>query len=137
VTARSRKIFVNLVVADLPASKAFFGKLGFEFNPQFSDDNAACMVLSEDGYVMLMHASQWTRFSTKKPCDTSTQNEALLALSCESRAEVDQLVKIAIASGGKHAMDSQDHGFMYGWSFYDLDGHHWEVIWMDPSFVQK
>lgn len=133
---RSRKIFVNLAVRDLEKSKAFFSKLGFEFNPKFTDDKAACMVLSEDGYVMLLTEPFFRGFTKRPPADTSKVTEALIALSCDSRAEVDEMVRRAIDGGGKHAMDPQDHGFMYGWSFYDLDGHHWEVMWMDPNAVQ-
>ena len=135
--ATPRKIFVNLAVRDLKRSMEFFTKLGFEFNPQFTDDKAACMVLSEEGYVMLLGEPFFRTFTKRELCDTSRQTEAMLALSCTSRAEVDELVKKAIAAGGKHAMDPQDHGFMYGWSFYDLDGHHWEVLWMDPKAIQK
>lgn len=134
-TTTSRKIFVNLAVRDLKKSMEFFSKLGFEFNPRFTDDKAACMVLSEEGFVMLLGTPFFKTFTKREICDTSTHTEALLALSCSSRAEVDDLVKKAIAAGGKHAMDPQDHGFMYGWSFYDLDGHHWEVVWMDPKAV--
>lgn len=133
----ARKIFVNLRVRDLNASKAFFTKLGFAFNPQFTNDDGACMVLSDEGYVMLLSPGHWSRFTKKEPCDTRTHSEALIALSCERREEVDRLVAIALESGGKPAMEPQDHGFMYGWSFYDLDEHHWEVVWMDASFVQK
>ncbi len=133
----ARKIFVNLRVRDLNAAKAFFSKLGFSFNPQFTNDDAACMVLSEDGYVMLLTPQHWSRFTKKEPCDTATHTETLLALSCESREEVDRMVAIALEGGGKPAMEPQDLGFMYGWSFYDLDGHHWEVIWMDPAALQQ
>ena len=131
-----RKIFVNLAVRDLEKSKAFFSNLGFEFNPKFTDDKAACMVLSEDGYVMLLTEPFFRGFTKRQPADTSKVTEALIALSCDSKAEVDEMVRKAIDGGGKHAMDAQDHGFMYGWSFYDLDGHHWEVMWMDPNAVQ-
>ena len=126
---KTRKIFVNLPVRDLKASMTFFSQLGFEFNRQFTDDKAACMVLSDEGYVMLLREPFFRTFTSR--------TEVLLCLSCESRAEVDELVKKAIAAGGTHAKDSQDHGFMYGWSFYDLDGHHWEVLWMDPAVVVK
>jgi predicted lactoylglutathione lyase len=135
--ANSRKIFVNVAVRDLKRSMEFFTKLGFEFNPRFTDDKAACLVLSEDGYVMLLGEPFFRTFTRREICDTSRQTEAMLALSCASRAEVDDLVRKAIAAGGKHAMDPQDHGFMYGWSFYDLDGHHWEVLWMDPKVITK
>jgi predicted lactoylglutathione lyase len=132
----SRKIFVNLSVRDLSKSMEFFTSLGFTFNPQFTDDKAACMIISEEAYVMLLTDPFFRGFTKKEPCDTTKSNEAFLALSCESKAEVDAIVRKAIDAGGSHAMDSMDHGFMYGWSFYDLDGHHWEVMWMDPAAVQ-
>ncbi len=132
-----RKIFVNLPVRDLNKSKAFFTTLGFEFNPQFTDDKAACLVVSGEAFVMLLSEPFFKTFTTNAMCDTSKHSEALFALSCASRAEVDELVKRAVAAGGSHAMKPQDHGFMYGWSFYDLDRHHWEVFWMDPAHVQK
>lgn len=132
-----RKVFINVAVRDLEKSKAFFSKLGFEFNPQFTDNNAACMVLSDEGFVMLLTEPFFKGFTRKAPCDTSKNTEALIALSCSSRAEVDDLVNKAIANGGKPAMDKQDHGFMYAGSFYDLDDHHWEVLWMDPAHIQK
>lgn len=132
----SRKLFVNLPVRDLDASMAFFRKLGFEFNPQFTDDKAACMIFSEEAFAMLLREPFFRGFTKREICDTRTHTETLLALSCTSRAEVDELVHQAIAAGGKPAMDPQEHGFMYAWSFYDLDGHHWEVLWMDPSHAQ-
>jgi predicted lactoylglutathione lyase len=135
-TNSPRKIFVNLAVRDLKRSMEFFSKLGFEFNQQFTDEKAACMVISEEAYVMLLTGPFFKTFTKKEICGTSTHTEGLFALSCSSRAEVDELVKKAIAAGGSHAMDPQDHGFMYGWSFYDVDGHHWEVMWMDPKAIQ-
>jgi uncharacterized protein len=128
-----RQIYVNLAVSDLKRSMDFFAKLGFSFNPQFTDDKAACMIISDDAFVMLLAEPFFKTFTKKAPCDTAKQTEALLALSCESRAQVDEMVHTAVSSGGSHAMDSQDHGFMYGWSFYDPDGHHWEVMHMDTS----
>jgi uncharacterized protein len=136
-TSTSRKIFVNLAVKDLNRSKEFFTKLGFKFNPQFTDENAACMIVSEEGYVMLLTETYFKNFTKRDICNTRKETEALVALSCEGRDEVDQLVKTAVAAGGTHAMEPMDHGFMYGWSFYDLDGHHWELFWMDPKTVQK
>ncbi len=130
---KARKMFVNLAVGDLEKSKAFFSALGFSFNPKFTDDNAACMIVSEDAYVMLLTQPFFKTFTRREVCDTSRYTEGLLALSCDSRSEVDALVKKALAAGGQRAMEPQDHGFMYGWSFYDLDGHHWEVFWMDPK----
>src|ERR1041384_5360425 len=129
----TRQIYVNLPVRDLKASKAFFAALGFEFNPKFTDDKAACMIVNADAYVMLLAEPFFKTFTKRALCDAREATEALFALSCTSRAEVDEVVGKAIAAGGSHAMDAQDHGFMYGWSFYDLDGHHWEVMWMDPK----
>lgn len=132
----ARKLFVNLAVGDLKKSMAFFASLGFTFNPKFTDDNAACMLVGEDAFVMLLTESFFRGFTKRELCDTTRCTEGLFATSCESRDEVDRLVHQAMASGAAHAMDPQDHGFMYSRSFYDLDGHHWEVFWMDPAAVQ-
>jgi predicted lactoylglutathione lyase len=132
-----RKIFVNLPVKDLKRSMAFFSQLGFEFNRQFTDDNAACMVVSEEGFVMLLTEPFFKGFTKKQQCEAGSHTEVMIALSCSSRAEVDELVKKALAAGGRAAMPPQDHGFMYGHSFYDVDEHHWEVVWMDPAAIQK
>jgi predicted lactoylglutathione lyase len=129
----TRKLFVNLSVHSLKRSVEFFTKLGFSFNPQFTDEHGTCMILSDDAYVMLLEEARFRDFTKHQICDTRTYTEGLFAFSCSSRAEVDALVKIALESGGQLAMDVQDHGFMYGHSFYDLDGHHWEVFWMDPA----
>ena len=134
--ATSRKIFVNLPVRDLERTKAFFSALGFRFNAQFTNDDAACMVLSEDGYVMLLTHPFWGRFTRRAIADTSVVTECLVALSCESREEVDALLGKALGAGGVEAAEGQDMGFMYQRSFYDLDGHHWEIFWMDPATVQ-
>jgi uncharacterized protein len=128
-----RKIFLNLAVRDLARSMEFFRSLGFEFNMKFTDDKAACMIVSEKAYVMLLSEPFFRTFTKREICDTASHTEGLFALSCDSRAEVDEMVGKAISAGGTHAMDPTDHGFMYGWSFYDLDGHHWEVFWMDPA----
>lgn len=133
----ARKIFVNLPVNDLKKTMAFFSALGFEYNPQFCDDNAACMIISDEAFAMLLTRPFFAGFTENAICDTATHTEALIALSCESRAEVDELVAKAIAAGGRYAMKAQDHGFMYGWSFYDLDGHHWELVWMDPAALEQ
>ena len=133
----SRKLFVNLAVRDLTRSMDFFTALGFRFNPQFTGEKAACMIVSDDAYFMLLTEPFFKSFTNRELCDTATQTEGLFALSCESRGEVDQLVEKAVAAGGARAMPPQDHGFMYGSSFYDPDGHHWEVLWMDPAAVQK
>jgi uncharacterized protein len=132
----SRKIFVNLPVRDLKRSMAFFSTLGFTFNPRFTDEKAACMVVSDEASVMLLSEPFFQTFTTRRLCDTAKDTEGLLAVSCRSRAEVDEIVNTAIDAGGRHAMDKQDHGFMYAWSFYDLDGHHWELIWTDTPTLQ-
>lgn len=137
MATQPRMIFVNLPVRELERSKQFFAKLGFEFDPRFTDEKAACMILSDKGFVMLLSRPFFETFTKRQVCDTRTHTEALLALSCESRAEVDEIVRKAIDAGGSHAMDPQDHGFMYGWSFYDVDGHHWEVVWMDPKALTE
>jgi predicted lactoylglutathione lyase len=130
-----RKLFVNLAVEDLGRSVAFFSALGFTFDDRFTDDTATCMNLSDEAFVMLLVRDRFADFTTKQVCDTTTHTEALLALTCESRDEVDELVRLALEHGGRPAMDATDHGSMYGWSFYDPDGHHWEVFWMDPAAV--
>ncbi|AKF06108.1 VOC family protein [Sandaracinus amylolyticus] len=136
MAGNSRMLFVNLSVRDLPRSMQFFSKLGFEFNKQFTDETAACMVVSEQAFVMLLTESKFSQFTKNAICDTSKASEGLFALSCTSREEVDQIVEKAVAAGGRHAMTKMDMGFMYGWSFYDVDGHHWEVMWMDPAAIQ-
>ena len=133
----SREIFLNLPVRDLNRSMDFFRKLGFDFNPQFTDDKAACMIVSGNAFVMLLTEPFFKTFTRNEICDTSRATEGLFALSCESRADVDDMVRQAVAAGGRPAMGTQDHGFMYASSFYDLDGHHWEVLWMDPAAVQQ
>ena len=134
--ASVRKIFVNLAVRDLEKSKAFFSALGFSFNPRFTADHGACMIVNDEAFVMLLTEAFFKTFTRREVCDTSRYTEGLLAVSCGSRAEVDELVTKAMAAGGGHAMEPQDHGFMYGWSFYDPDGHHWEAFWMDPAQQQ-
>ena len=136
-TPNGRKMFVNLAVRDLKRSVDFFTKLGFTFNQKFTDENATCMIVNEDAYVMLLVEPFFKTFTKRQICDTKTQTEGLFALSVGSRAQVDEMVKTAVAAGGSHAVDPQDHGFMYGWSFYDPDGHHWEVFWMDPKEAQS
>jgi predicted lactoylglutathione lyase len=136
ISKNARKIFVNLSVKNLKNSMQFFSRLGFEFNPQFTDDNAACMIISKEAFVMLLGEHYFKTFTNREVCDRNTHSEGLFALSCGSRAEVDAMVMRALDAGGKPAMPAQDHGFMYGHSFYDLDGHHWEVIWMDPGAAQ-
>ena len=130
-----RKLFVNIPVSDLQRSIRFFEALGFSFNPQFTDATATCMLVGEDAYFMLLSRGRFTDFSKRPPGDPRAETSALFAISANSREEVDEVVRKAVAAGGSHAADPQDHGFMYGWSFYDPDGHHWEVFWMDPKAI--
>jgi predicted lactoylglutathione lyase len=134
---RSRKLFVNLAVRDLKRSVEFFTRLGFTFDPRFTDESATCMIVSDEAFVMLLVEDRFKDFTGKRICDTATHTEGLFCVSTGGRAEVDEMVKTAIAAGGSHAQDPIDHGFMYGWSFYDLDGHHWEVMYMDPKALEQ
>jgi predicted lactoylglutathione lyase len=132
----SRKMFVNLPVEDLDRTVDFFTKLGFSFDPRFTDENATCMLVGEDAYVMLLVQPFFKGFTKKELVDTSTHTEAIVALSAESREEVDDLADKALAAGGAPANDPQDHGFMYERSFHDPDGHLWGVFWMDPAALE-
>lgn len=131
------QIFVNLPVKDLNKSIEFFTKLGYEFNPQFTDENATCMIVGEDIFVMLLIEKFFKTFTPKEICDTSKNAEVLVALSFESRAEVDSIVAKAIAAGGTTYKEPQDHGFMYQHGFQDLDGHIWEVFFMEESAIAQ
>ena len=133
--AASRKIFVNLPIENLKRSVDFFTKLGFTFNAQFTSEDTTCMNISDDAFVMLLEKPRFASFTKKQIVDTSTHVECLVALSCNSREEVEQMVKTALDNGGSAAMPSQDHGFMFAWSFYCPDGHTWEVMWMNPEHV--
>lgn len=127
----NKQIFVNLPVKDLDKSKAFFTALGYSFNPQFTDQNAACMVISENSiYAMLLVEDFFKTFTAKPIADARETTEVLTCLSCESREEVDGLVAKALAAGGKAPRAAQDHGFMYAHGFEDLDGHIWELAYM-------
>lgn len=133
----SRQLFVNLSVVDLGRTKEFFSQLGFEFNPKFTDQNAACLILNDGAFVMLLVEPFFQGFTDRAICDRATHTETLLAIDCESRTAVDEFMAKAFAAGAKPAKPSTDYGFMYGSSFYDLDGHHWEVFWMDPNADPK
>lgn len=131
----ARKIFVNLAVKDLKRSMAFFEKLGFSFNKQFTDETAACLVISEEIYVMLLTEAKFQGFTNKTLADAAKVTEVLTCLSADSRAEVDRLCDAALAAGGSRHMPPMEYGFMYGRSFNDPDGHVWEVVWMDPAQI--
>ena len=132
----AKKIFVNLPVKDLNKSVAFFTKLGFTFNPQFTDETATCMIVAEDIYVMLLTEPKFRTFTPKAICDATKNTEVLVALSCDSRGEVDELVRKAVSAGGSTYNKPQDHGFMYAHGYQDLDGHIWEVFFMEPSAIR-
>ena len=125
------KIFVNLPVKDLGKSIDFFKKLGFSFNAEFTDETAACMVVADDINVMLLTHEKFKVFTPKEICDATRSTEVLVSLSCESRANVDELVRKAVDAGGSTYNDPQDHGFMYGHGFQDPDGHIWELFYME------
>ncbi|MBC9723597.1 VOC family protein [Streptomyces sp. TRM68367] len=129
-------IFVNLATHDLDAAKKFFTELGYTINDQFSDDKTASVVISDAIVAMVHTRPRYAEFTKKEIADAKKTSEVLLALSAESRGKVDELVDKAVAAGGSIAGETQDHGFMYGRSFDDLDGHTWEVVWMDPSAVE-
>ena len=131
----AHKIFVNMPVKDLEKSKEFFGRLGFKFNAQFTDEKAACLVISDDIYSMLLTEPFFKSFIKKEIADTQKTTEAILALSAESREEVDELMRKVLAAGGTEFKEVQDLGWMYGRGFQDIDGHLWETFWMDPSRV--
>ncbi len=130
------KLFVNIPVSDLQRSIEFFEALGFAFNTQFTDETATCMLVGEDAFFMLLRRDRFTGFSKRPLGDPRTETNALFAISVDSREGVDVMVNKALAAGGAPAAEPQDHGFMYASSFYDLDGHHWEVFWMDPGSMQ-
>ncbi|MFI1564552.1 VOC family protein [Streptomyces sp. NPDC020490] len=129
-------IFVNLATDDVEASKKFFTELGYTINPQFSTDDCACVVISDTIIAMLLSKQHYATFTKKEIADSRKTSEVLVCLSAESREKVDELVDRAITAGGSIAGETQDHGFMYGRAFDDLDGHTWEVVWMDPAAVQ-
>ncbi|WP_150266961.1 VOC family protein [Paenibacillus tepidiphilus] len=124
------QVFINLPVNQLQASIDFFTALGFEFNPHYTDENATCMIINGNTYAMLLTREYFQTFVTKTIVDASSQAEVIIAISASSRAEVDELVNKALAAGGKPYNDPVDHGFMYNWSFQDVDGHLWEVMYM-------
>lgn len=131
------KIFVNLSVKNLDASIKFFTHLGFTFNPQFTDTKATCMVVGENIFVMLLIEEFFKTFTSKDICDTASHAEAILALTVNSREEVDEIMILALAAGGVEPRAAQDHGFMYGRSFEDIDGHLWEVFYMEEQALEQ
>jgi len=131
------KIFVNLPVKNLNRSIEFFTKLGYRFNQQFTDETATCMIVTDDIFVMLLTEAKFKTFTPNEICDAKKYTEVLVCLSLDSRAKVDEMVRKAVAIGGTTYNEPQDHGFMYGHGFQDLDGHIWELIYMEPSAVNR
>jgi predicted lactoylglutathione lyase len=131
------KVFVNLPVKNLKKSIEFFTKLGYTFNPQFTDETATCMIVAEDIFVMLLTEAKFKAVTPKPICEATKSTEVLVCLSAESRAKVDDVVRQAVAAGGATYNTPQDHRLMYGHGFQDLDGHIWEVMYMEPSAIQQ
>lgn len=132
-----RMLFVNLPVTDLERSKAFFAELGFSFNPAFTDETAACMLVGEHAFVMLLTREKFAQFSKLPMADPTTHTLALYSFSVSSREEVDKVGAAALAAGASEADGAEDYGFMYSRSFFDLDGHGWQVMWMDPTAAEQ
>ncbi|HIK16436.1 MAG TPA: VOC family protein [Leptolyngbyaceae cyanobacterium M33_DOE_097] len=131
------QIFVNLPVKNLKQSIDFFTQLGFQFNPQFTDETATCMIVSENIFVMLLTHENFQTFTPKPICDATQSTEVLVCLSAESRTKIDEMVRKAIAAGGTTYNEPQDHGFMYAHGFQDLDGHIWELVYMEPGAIEQ
>ncbi len=136
-TGSNRLSFLNLPVRDVAASRDFFTRLGFSFDDRFCDEQTACLVLSEMAYVMLLDRSRFAGFTAKQVGDPATTTSALLCVSAADRKAVDAFADAALAGGATFAREPMDHGFMYGRSFFDLDGHHWEVMWMSQQAVEQ
>ena len=129
----SKNIFINLAVKDLNKTINFFSKLGFTFNPQFTDDNATCMIIDDNIFCMLIKEEFFRKFTVKEICDTSKFVETLIAITVESKDKVNELVDLAVKSGAVEPLPPQDHGFMFQRCFHDLDGHIWEIFYMDAN----
>jgi uncharacterized protein len=132
-----RTLFVNIPVADVERSKAFFAKLGFSYNPMFTDETSACMPVGEHAFVMLLSRERFAEFAKLPIADPTTHTQALYCFSVSSRDEVDAVSAAALAAGGSEADGAEDLGFMYSRSFFDLDGHGWQVMWFDPAAAEQ
>lgn len=133
----AKQMFLNLPVKDLDKTVTFFTALGFTFNPDFTDENATCMIVNENAFVMLLVESYFKTFTSKPIADANSTAEAIMSFSLDSREAVDETVRTALNSGGTPSQEAQDYGFMYTHSFQDPDGHLWEVFWMDPAGPPK
>ena len=136
-TGSDRLVFVNLAVTDVAASRAFFARLGFAFDERFCDEQTACLQLSEAAYLMLLERPRFADFTAKPLGDTAATTSAILCVSAADRDAVDVLADTALSLGGAWAKEPMDHGVMYGRSFFDLDGHHWQVMWMSPEALEQ
>ena len=136
-TASDRLAFLNLPVASAAASREFFTRLGFSFDDRLCDDTTACLVLSDKAFVMLLERPRFADFTAKPTGDPATSTSAIVAVSAADREAVDAFADTALAAGATPAKEPLDYGLMYGRSFYDLDGHHWEVMWMSPEAVEQ
>jgi len=132
-----RMLFVNMPVADVGRSKAFFAALGFSFDPKFTDESATCMLVGEQAFVMLLNRERFADFAKHPIADPTTHTLALYSFSVSSRDDVDTVGAAALAAGGTQADEAEDYGFMYSRSFFDLDGHGWQVMWMDPAAAEQ
>lgn len=130
------QVFINLPVKDLHKSIEFYKKLGFSFKPEFSDNNGACIVVSDTIFLMLLTEAFFKTFTKKEVCDSSKAIETMITISAKSRVEVDEMVEKAIAAGARTPNPSQDHGWMYGRGFEDIDGHHWDMVYMNMDALQ-
>ncbi|WP_042150192.1 VOC family protein [Paucisalibacillus sp. EB02] len=130
---KSKNIFINLPVKDVKKSTNFLTEIGFELNTQFSNESTSSIIINDNIFALIMNEERFKEFSKKEIVDTTTASEAIFCLSAESREQVDELVNKALSAGGKTDTEPQDHGFMYGWGFQDLDGHLWEVVYMDEN----
>lgn len=137
MAVQANQIFVNLPVKDLSKTIAFFTQIGFEFNPQFTDDNATCMIISEHIFAMLLVEDYFKTFIKKEIVDASKSTEVIVALAVDNREEVDAIVQRALDAGAATYNDPMDHGFMYQRSFQDINGHLWEIFHMDPSAINQ
>ncbi|MCY7293169.1 MAG: hypothetical protein LH615_13405 [Ferruginibacter sp.] len=127
------QIFVNLAVKNLRKSIIFFTNLGYTFNPKFTTDTSTCIIISDTIFVMLLEEDVFKKFTKKPLADAFKSTEVIICISVDSKVTVDEMVKLALAEGGTSANQKQDHGFMYAHSFEDLDGHLWEVMWLNPD----
>jgi len=129
----TKQIYVNLPIKDLAQTVEFFTKLGFTFNPQFTSENETCMIIGDNIFAMLIVEKRFTDFTKKPIADATKTTEVILAIDAQSREAVDEMLEKALAAGGTEYREPQDHGWMFGRSFSDLDGHQWEVFYMDSS----